>query len=176
MMARIPRILLDKLNAIEQNATFDGSLPRIQSSSGSIYFAKSGSPSEAAQYIGEAASLDAMNEVAPGIAPHVFASGIADSGEPFFISEYKDIAPISSDIKAANELAKRMATEMHANPHPSWFGFPIPTYCGPTRLENGIFKSWQECYASLIGDLLHQLDQTGRHQSLCRKGVVVKDK
>jgi len=174
-MARIPQILLDKLNEIEQNATFDGYLPRIQSSSGSTYFTKLGSPGESAQYTGEIASLNAMNEAAPGIAPRVFASGITESREPYLISEYKDIVPISSDIKAANELAKRMATEMHAKRHPSGFGFPIPTYCGPTRLENGMFESWQECYASQISDLLRQLDRKGRYQHLCSKGVIVKN-
>jgi protein-ribulosamine 3-kinase len=77
-------------------------------------------------------------------------------------------------MKAANELAMRMATEMHAQPNPDGFGFPVPTYCGPTRLQNGMFTTWHECYSSQIGDLLRQLHRKGRYLHLCRKGEIVK--
>jgi len=173
-MPQIPRILLERLREIDPTATFSG-LPRIISSSGAIYFGKTGSASEVEQYVGEAESVRAMNKVAPGVAPHVFACGVTETGAPYFISEYKDISPLNSNTKAANELAKRLATEMHAETHPDGFGFPIPTYCGPTRLTNGMFKTWHECYASQIGDLLHQLGQKVNYLSLCSKGEIIKN-
>src|SRR5258708_35471233 len=156
-------LLVDKLHGIEPNATFDVHLPRVQSSSGAVYFAKTGSPSEVEQFTGEANSLNAMNEVAPGIAPRIFECGITEAGVPYFISEYKDMSSLYSNVKAAKDLAKRMATEMHAQANPDGFGFPVPTYCGPTRLQNGMFKIWDQCYSSQIGDLLRQLHSKGRY-------------
>jgi fructosamine-3-kinase len=169
------KLLLDKLRTIEPDATFELRLPRVHSSSGAVYFAKIGAPSEAEQYIGEANSLNAINEAAPRIAPRVLVSGVTEAGVPYFISEYKDISSLYSNSKAANELAKRMATEMHAQPNPDGFGFPVPTYCGPTRLQNGMFKTWHECYGSQIGDLLHQLHRQGCYPHLCKKGEIVKN-
>ena len=64
---------------------------------------------------------------------------------------------------------------LHAETHPDGFGFSIPTYFGPTRLANGMFKTWHECYASQIGDLLHQLRQKGIYLSLCSKGKIIKN-
>jgi len=168
-------LLLDKLYEIEPNETFEAHLPRVQSSSGAIYFAKTGSPSEVEQYTGETSSLNAINEVAPGIAPRIFVHGITEAGVPYFISEYKDISSLHSNVKAANDLAKRIATEMHAQANPDGFGFPVPTYCGRTRLQNGMFRTWHQCYSSRIGDLLRQLHHKGRYVHLCRKGEIVKN-
>lgn len=171
----IDKVLLDKLHEIEPDATFEVHLPRVQSSSGAIYFAKIGAPSETVQYIGEANSLNAMNRAAPGIAPRVLVFGTTE-GVPYFISEYRDMYKLFSNPGAANELAKRMATEMHAQPIPDGFGFPVPTYCGPTRLQNGRFKTWEECYSSKIEDLLTQLQRKGRrYLHLCMKGEIVKN-
>ncbi|KAF9481663.1 fructosamine kinase PKL/CAK/FruK [Pholiota conissans] len=174
MTSRIPHSLLLKLQCIEPDATFSGSLPRVQSSSGAIYYAKIGSPSDAAQFTGEAESLKAIDDAAPSLAPKVLAIGTLDSGEPYFISQYKDIGSLS--YRAGDVLAKRMATEMHtkANPSGRGFGFEIPTYCGPTRLQNGWFERWDECYAGMIGDLLGQLEKKGRYQALCTKGAIVQ--
>jgi len=174
MAPRIPHVVLSKLKEIDPEATFEGTLPRIQSSSGAVYFVKVGSPSEAAQYEGEAQSLQAINKAAPDIAPRVLKTGVSDTEEPYFISQYKDTERLSS--KAAEVLAKRMATELHSPGHanPTGFGFPIPTYCGVTKLENGLFERWDECYASMIGDLLEQLQRKGRYQNLCLKGEKVK--
>ncbi|KAF8203014.1 Fructosamine/Ketosamine-3-kinase [Pholiota molesta] len=174
MASRIPQALLEKLQSIEPDVSFSGSLPRIQSSSGSIYYAKIGSSSDEAQFIGEAESLKALDEAAPSLVPRLISVGTLDSGAPFFISQYKDIGSLS--YRAADILAKRMATELHAKANPSGrgFGFEVPTYCGPTRLKNGWFECWDECYASMIGDLLSQLEQKGRYQALCTKGKVIQ--
>jgi len=68
-----------------------------------------------------------------------------------------------------------MATEMHVQANPDGFGFPVPTYCGPTRLQNGMFKTWHQCYSSRIGDLLGQLYHKGRYVHLCRKGEILRN-
>lgn len=170
----IPQVVLQKLQLIDPDSTFSGSLPRIASSSGSTYYVKVGSPSEEAQFRGEAESLKAIDQAASSLAPRFLDFELLESGEPYFISEYKDIGSLS--YRAADVLAKRMATEMHVkeNPFGKGFGFGIPTYCGLTRLENGWFERWDECYASMIGDLLNQLGRKGNYESLCAQGQVVK--
>ncbi|KAF8973661.1 Fructosamine/Ketosamine-3-kinase [Flammula alnicola] len=173
MSSHIPQAILQKLRELDSNASFSGSLPRVQSSSGAIFYAKLGSPSDDVQYTGEAESLKAIAEAAPSLAPRILSFGVLDSGAPYFISEYKDIGLLS--YGASDILAKRMATELHAKPSSSGlFGFSIPTYCGVTRLQNGWFRTWDECYSSMIGDLLGQLERKGRYQNMCRKGESIK--
>ncbi|PPQ67137.1 hypothetical protein CVT25_005738 [Psilocybe cyanescens] len=173
-MSNIPQVVLQKLKDLDPDATFSGSLPRVYASSGATYYVKLGSSGEAAQYTGEALSLKLMNTAAPGLAPRLLSSGILENSTPYFISEYKEIGTLS--YRAAEILAKRMATELHSKDHASseGFGFSIPTYCGVTKLSNGWFSSWDECFASMIGDLLSQLESRGRYQHLCKKGHLVK--
>jgi len=177
----IPQILLTHLEKLEPNATFTGSLPIIQSSAGVRYFAKVGSSSEKDQYIGEAESLRAINEAAPGLSPCVLALGFMNSsdnepytGQPYFISEYKDLRSLTS--RAADVLAKRLATELHKYKSSKGFGFDVPTYCGATRQENGWYGTWNECYSEMIGSLLGKLRQKGRFGDLCSRGEEVRMK
>ena len=176
MASNIPQTVLQKLQLIEPDSSFSGPLPRVHSSSGATYYVKTGSLSDEAQFRGEAESLKAMDKAAPSLVPRLLNFGILDSGMPYFISEHKDIGSLS--YRAADILAKRMATELHTNSNPSGkgFGFAVPTYCGPTKLQNGWFERWDECFASMIGDLLNQLEQTGKYQTICSKGIIVKNK
>ncbi|KAK0199238.1 fructosamine kinase PKL/CAK/FruK, partial [Desarmillaria ectypa] len=168
----LPQILLEQLKKVNPAAEFSGSLPRIQSSLGDTYFAKVGHPSEAEQYGGEVESLKAINAAAPGLAPKVIASGI-DNGHPYFISDYKDFGSLSDNAGA--ELGKRLATELHQYSSDRGFGFHVPTFCGATRMKNGWFDTWEECYSEMIGDLLNQLKgEGGRYDKLCRKGDEIK--
>lgn len=171
----IPQNIVQKLREIEPAASFSGTLPQIISSSGVSYFVKVGSPLEQAQYAGEAESLKAIEDAAPSLSPHLFMSGIMESGAPYFVSEYKELISLSSD--AAVILAKRMATELHCPKSTSTpeFGFSIPTYCGVTKLSNGWFQRWDDCYSAMIGELLLQLEHKGGLNSLCRKGKVIQD-
>lgn len=217
--------ILKQLEHIEPGAQFNGTLPRISSSSGKTYFAKVGSPKEKEQYVGEAESLKAMALAAPGLVPALLAFGFVDEkGEeidrglgpsessdghdhdhdhgllrPFFISEYKDMSPLTERSGAI--LGKRLATEMHGytspNPSPSpnygvegveggatgatgatgsgfKFGFGVPTFCGATRLRNGWYDTWESCFDVLIGDLLSTLDARGGYAELCRRGQDVR--
>ena len=175
-MRGIPKIILDRLQKLEPEASFSGVLPKIRSSSGSLYYIKLGSPSEVEQYAGEAESLKVICSAAPGLAPKLLAFEVLEDGVPLFISEYKDIGSLSSS--AADVLARRLATELHSAdsiPSSEKFGFKIATYCGATRLSNGIFDRWDECYSAMIGDLLSQLERRGKYEKLCRKGEVVKE-
>lgn len=173
-MTNIPQNIVQKLQEIEPTASFSGLLPRVISSSGPSYFVKVGSPLEQVQYAGEAESLTAIEAAAPSLSPHLFVFGILDSGSPYFISEYKELTSLSSE--AAIILAKRMATELHSpKPTNSRFGFSIPTYCGTTKLSNGWFQRWDECYSAMIGELLVQLEHKGDFDSLCRKGKIIQD-
>jgi len=173
-MSDIPQNVVQKLQEIEPTASYYGLLPRVISSSGVSYFVKVGSPLEQVQYAGEAESLKAIEDAASSLSPYLFVSGILESGSPYFISEYKELVSLSS--KAAVILAKRMATELHCpKPTTSGFGFSIPTYCGITKLSNGWFQHWDECYSAMIGELLAQLEHKGGFHSLCRKGKIIQD-
>lgn len=173
-MPVIPQNIVQKLREIEPTASFSGLLPHIISSSKVSYFVKVGSPLEQAQYAGEAESLKAIEDAAPSLSPHLFMSGILESGAPYFISEYKELISLSSD--AAVILAKRMATELHCPKSTTpGFGFSIPTYCGVTKLSNGWFQRWDDCYSVMIGELLFQLEHKGGLDSLCRMGKVMQD-
>lgn len=171
----IPSPILQKLKGLDPDSSYYGTLPRIFSSSGAVYYAKLGSPIENEQYSGEAQSLVELDKAAPGLVPRLLCYGTLEDGKPFFISEYAEISTLS--YRAADVLAKRMALELHSEEHASsnGYGFSIPTYCGVTKLSNGWFDTWEKCYASMTGDLLSQLESKGRYRALCTKGEVVKN-
>ncbi|RDB28670.1 Ketosamine-3-kinase [Hypsizygus marmoreus] len=168
----IPRVLLEHLQAIEPGAKFTGNLPKIRSSSGNLYFVKSGSPVEKEQYNGEVESLKAIEAAAPGLAPHVLSYGTDSGDKPYFISEYKDLGRITDST--GKVLATRLAEELHVYQSAYGFGFHVPTYCGATRLRNGWFKSWEECFGAMIGDLLDQLAMKRSYGELCDLGQRVR--
>lgn len=175
----IPHILLQHLQNLEPNANFTVNLPLITSSTGARYYAKIGSSSERDQYAGEAESLKAMNIAAPGLSPKILVSGVTDgsdgesAGQPYFLSEYKDLSGRLTD-EAADVLAKRLATELHAYKSDMGFGFAVPTFCGATRQENGWYDTWAEFYSQLIGGLLSKLKRKGRFDDLISKGEEVQ--
>jgi protein-ribulosamine 3-kinase len=184
MAESIPPVLLQHLQRLEPKVDFEANRSFITSSEGKRYFGKIGSESEKEQYIGEAESLKAMADAAPGLAPRVLAFGVTDSsgndtpienhGRPYFLSEYKEMKSLTNEAAAA--LGKRLATELHMYKSKNGFGFGIPTYCGATRLENGWFETWEQCYDAMIGDLLTQLSKKGGYSGLCKKGDEVRRK
>ena len=120
------------------------------------------------------------------------ASGRASASgrrRPFFISEYKDMSPLTERSGAI--LGKRLATEMHGYTSPNYrvggvegagagpgpaggFGFGVPTFCGATRLRNGWYDTWERCFDVLIGNLLSTLEARGGYSELCRRGQDVR--
>lgn len=175
------KIFLPHLQAIEPHAQFTFKSPVIESSLGRKYYAKVGSLSEREQFVGEAESLRAIHNAAPGLAPQVFAAvnpddSTAASERPYFLSEYRDITSLASNPKAGEELGRRLAAELHAHKSTEGFGFHVPTFCGATRQENGWHQSWEECYSAMIGSLLTKLRDKGKFSELCTKGDQVRTK
>lgn len=172
-MVQIPTIILQQLQKIEPGASFHGYLPRVESSSGKSYFAKVGSPKEAEQYVGEAESLKAMGVAAPGLVPVVYAAGVSESdSRPYMLSEYLSMGSLDSESGAA--LGRRLATELHRYKSEKGFGFEVPTYCGATRMKNGWYNTWAECFDAMIGDLLDTLKSRGKYPELCKKGDEIR--
>ena len=168
-------VLISKIRELETEADsqLDVHLPVVRSSSGAKYYAKIGRRSEQEQYVGEAESLQHMANGAPGICPLVLFSGVTEDGLPYFISEYKDLSGLSTET--SRQLAKRLATEMHRHKSGNGkFGFHVPTFCGPTRLANGWFDTWEECYDALIRGLLDGLRNSGGNEEVCQKGELVR--
>ncbi|KZS95863.1 Ketosamine-3-kinase [Sistotremastrum niveocremeum HHB9708] len=155
----IAPIFLRKLREMEPDSDFTS--PKygntITSSSGAVYFCKK-TTAASEQFTGEAESLRLMYDAAPGLCPKLFACGDdEESGETYFISEYLRLGHGLSDT-AANTLAKRMAEELHKGTSETRkFGFGCPSYCGATRLNHGWFDTWEECYSSMIKELLDHL-------------------
>lgn len=184
MPTAIPQIFAHYLQNIEPDATFTMSAPNVvTSSSGTRYFAKIGSASEQEQFTGEAESLRELHTAAPELGPKVIASGLilghgderpSAKGDPFFLSEYKDIGSLTN--KSAEILGRRLATEVHAYKGGHGFGFAVPTFCGATRMANGWFSTWEECYDNLIGGLLLQLKKQGGFSALCDQAEKVREK
>ncbi|OAX36294.1 Ketosamine-3-kinase [Rhizopogon vinicolor AM-OR11-026] len=174
-------IFIPHLQAIEPHAQFTFKLPIIESSLGRKYYAKVGSLSEREQFVGEAESLRAIHNAAPGLAPQVFSAVHPDGAaspleRPYFLSEYRNITSLASNFKAGEELGRRLAAELHAYQSTKGFGFHVPTFCGATRQENGWHQTWEECYSAMIGSLLTMLRDKGRFSEVCTKGEEVKSK
>lgn len=159
---------------------FHTSEPFVRSSSGKAYFTKIASAGEKEQFFGEAECLKAMHTAAPGIAPRLIECGLVDEetaeyksdvGRVYFVSEYKKMGPLTD--ASAKKLAKRLAMEMHQFKGTQGFGFPVPTFCGRTRQDNGWHDTWEQCFAKLLGDLLDSLKTRGGYQELCGKGDMV---
>ena len=179
-MSPVPKIFLKHLTKLEPDGQFTFSTPRLKSSSGATYYAKIGTASEQAQYIAEAESLKVLNTAAPGLVPEVLASGFfvqddeeskPGTGRPYFLSEYKDLRSLSP--ASATVLGRRLAEELHSYKGTNGFGFHVPTYCGPTRMENGWYSSWDKCYDALIAGLLSNLGSP-RYSTLRAKGEQVR--
>ncbi|KAF8445572.1 Fructosamine/Ketosamine-3-kinase [Boletus edulis BED1] len=179
-MPDISSIFLPHLHNIEPDAQFTLNLPIVTSSAGNRYYAKLGNVTESDQYTGEAESLKAIHAAAPGLAPKVNAAGVGcgDSneavGRPYFLSEYKDIGSLST--KPAEILGERIAVELHAFKSNKGYGFDVPTYCGATRQENGWFETWEECYSSMIENLLLKLKGSHGSTELILKGEEVRSR
>ncbi|KAL4070592.1 Fructosamine/Ketosamine-3-kinase [Scleroderma citrinum] len=162
----------------EPGVQFSFSLPLITSSSGKRYYAKVGSTGETDQYIGEAESLRAIYEAAPRLAPRLLASGISgkeapsEAGRPYFLCEYKGIGALT--IEAAEILGERLSKELHTFKSSNGYGFSVPTYCGATRQDNGWFGSWEECYSTMMRNLLQRLPKGGKYSELLLKGEEVR--
>ncbi|TCD66490.1 hypothetical protein EIP91_001315 [Steccherinum ochraceum] len=182
-MHEIPAAVTAAIEAEEPGVSIqDATTTSIRTASGKRYYFKVGSPGDTDQYLGESESLKEMHIAAPGLAPRVVACGTVgqdgrsstSGGRPYFVSEYKNMRSLTDS--AARKLGKRLAMELHTYKSPHGFGFSIPTYCGNTRQENGWYQTWEECFDALIGGLVAKLVARGRHQDLCAKAELVRQR
>jgi len=145
----------------------------ISESSGQKYFFKLTTSGEE-QYRGEAKSLELLSKAAPGLSPKPISCRKTDRGL-LFVSEYIDLGGCLTSVDFGI-LAKRLALEVHQCRSKDGYGFSIPTCCGATRIEHKWFATWSECYSSMIGDLLSQLQSRGRYHNLCNKGEELRER
>lgn len=119
--------------------------------------------------------MKTIQNAAPGFAPSILSFKIDNGDRPIFISHYKDLSPLR-DPAAGKALATRLATELQAYKSVEGFGFHVPTYCGATRMKNGWFESWEECFGEMISDLSIELRQERYDEALYSTGEKVKRK
>lgn len=128
------------------------------------YFVKTSADGQAASemFQGEYASLNAIADSVPGFCPRALAWGAIDedSASPknfFLATEFLDLGGAmgrsSGDETSELTLAHRLG-KLHSTPAPveaasgrRRFGFPVPTFCGDTKQDNGFRDSWAEFYA-----------------------------
>lgn len=106
--------------------------------SGRALFAKIDNSVE--QTMGEAESLKAMGEALSGgkeggserLTPEVHASGKAEDGRAYLITDYLDLK--GSISKAGQQVLGRRLAQMHngGTSQDGRFGFNVATYCGVT--------------------------------------------
>lgn len=140
----------------------------VSAASGKRYFYKT-TVVAGEQYHGEAESLRLLHTAALGLVPRLVSCQEIEK-QTIFLSEYIDIdrSLARTDFE---ELARRLALEVHQCESTNGFGFGIPSYCGATRIAHGWFSSWAECYSNMIEGLLSQLGAQGsRYRALCEKG------
>lgn len=95
-------------------------------------------------FIREAECLDALRATGSGIVvPRVIAAATPGSKPGFLILEFLPPAP-RSDPRDDERLGRGLAA-IHGRRAPS-FGFPSPTYCGPTRQDNRPAATWPSFY------------------------------
>jgi fructosamine-3-kinase len=124
------------------------------------YFAKwsEGGPDDV--FLREADGLRTLREADSGLViPEVLlAAGPAPGRPAFILMEYLPPGPRGSGHEAA--LARGLAA-LHGRRAPA-FGFPVPTYCGPTLQDNRETASWAEFYAERrLRPLTRQLEVRG---------------
>ena len=91
---------------------------------------------------GEAESLSSIAEAVPGFAPYAHQVGELETGGAFIITDFLKLSSSSTSSAYQKELGERLAKLHDHVEEEGRFGFPCPTYCGATRLENEWEKDW----------------------------------
>lgn len=180
----VPDIFLGHLKAREPEAQFEFFPPdRIQSSSGALYYVKTGAiPKHIKFKDGETKLVQILRDRAPGLTPKVIASGSFTRDDAvlghktyrtYFLYEGEELRPIMST--SAQTLAQRLAEEIHSYQGPHGFGIYNPTRPGPNQNGGGVYSSWRECYDALIACSLSRLVGS-RYGGLCSKGKEIRER
>lgn len=115
---------------------------------------------------GEHASLNAIHDAVPSLCPASLATGMAEDGKAFLVTDFLDMSSSSHSSSASSSggsgggaekgvmsLAAKIA-KLHTTPAPipqgyskPMFGFPVTTCCGDTAQPNDYKESWADFYA-----------------------------
>jgi protein-ribulosamine 3-kinase len=128
-----------------------------QDGSSKIYFMKTGNAASFRDSVaGEHASLNAIHEAVPDLCPASLAHGELENGQGhFLVTEFIEMHSGSSSggRKGTRTLAQKLA-ELHSKTAPvpdghsqPMYGFPVPTFCGATAMENTFSRSWSGFFA-----------------------------
>lgn len=175
----VPKIFLRHLINIEPNAQFEFYQPDLIKSPGAIYYAKTSTiPKPMKLRRAEAELIKFLDQVAPGLAPDLIASGsiknLIDTGlgcetyRSYFLYKWEELRPLSSS--SAETLARRLANDVHSHIGPNGFGIYNPN-SDPT--EGVSYTSWEECFSTLMAGTLFRLETLG-YPRLCYKGNKIK--
>lgn len=125
---------------------------RVSVDGGQDYFVKTASGDHAQiMFAGEHASLNALANAVPGLAPRSHGHGkLQNQSGSFLVTDHIDMTGKHS----SQSLAHKLAT-LHTTPAPipegydrPQFGFPVPTCCGDTVQPNTYSTSWAEFFAN----------------------------
>lgn len=116
------------------------------------YFVKINSPDFSSNFKAEFAGLEAIAATKSILQPIPYATGVSND-QSYIIMSY-----LPSLKFGTADLAKPLA-RMHLAGKCNQFGFPVPTYCGSTLLDNSMTdQPWSEWFAEhRIGALLKQM-------------------
>lgn len=139
---------------------------RITTPETSVFVKIGSSKGSATMFEGEYASLNAIHDAVPNLAPKAFAWGRLEqqSGAYFLATEFLDMsgAGLRSASKSGSgmSLAAKLA-RLHTAPIPpdfqgKGFGFPVSTCCGETIQNNTWKPSWAKFFAE--NRLMHILE------------------
>lgn len=104
---------------------------------------------------GEYLALKAMHSIVPSLCPSAVAYGrLRNSPGSFLVIDYLDSGPSSraSEKGSGLSLAQKLA-RLHQTPAPvpkgqntAFYGFPVPTFCGPRAQCNSYRRSWKDFF------------------------------
>jgi protein-ribulosamine 3-kinase len=173
-----PEHVLDLLKPLHDPSTsFSLSKNLITASTSPQRYLYKTATKDVTQLRGEAESLHRMNEACDTVAPTLLGSGEDEDGQRWMLSEWHGAFPpssaalqcsssshieLSSIPPSSFPLLAEYLAKMHLSPPPSSFssqiGFPLPTYCGVTRMDNTPLSNWSEFWSKRrIGDMCERI-------------------
>ena len=99
--------------------------------------------------------MNSIHSVVPSLCPFTLAYGrLKESSGSFLITDYLDRSGIQgpedegSGLSLGEKLAKlhRTAAPVPEGLDDAVYGFPVPTFCGPTAQPNSYHRSWKDFF------------------------------
>lgn len=150
---------------------------RIDTADTSIFVKTGTSGSASTMFEGEYASLNAIHNAVPSLAPRAFAQGKLDFGNDSFFLATEFLEMSGSHAKATGmSLAEKLAL-LHTAAIPEsvqgkGFGFDVSTCCGETVQENSWKASWADFFAeNRLRMIVSRAEKNGRNDKVLRKIV-----